>query len=621
MKRILYELKNAKNQFARRQPYLPFFIFAFPLFLFSLYVFLSEGVVDYEVYGHYFSAKYLFETPLVFVHWYPKPLFTGLNALFLMVSPLEIKSLQLFDCVVSSLICLTTYKISLRIFKEKKYSILTTILLLTNLLFFAYAYSGLLEPFFALLLTSAIYFYYKRQLGKAMLLISLSTMVRLEGFILIPFWIIFATKNCKNLKERIRIVIIFLGPVFWLLMSLYITNNPLWPLSAYLEENVPNPPLFLNTSLFLQYPPRLLIHMNVLFLTFFLIGSILSVKAKENFFILLHILIILIFTIIPFLFMFSNHSNVIPLSMRLFVDVIPLSAIVATYGVRSVSRNVFHTSEKSRGFRSLNVVRKKEKTFLALIMIFSVFVPIVISNGTIGMFPPVYNARESLEKEVGEWLSQSFSFEAGKFYCSNPAIIYHWHVNYFEVIPISNLKIQEPDNGSIIIWDSIYALSEEMPYSTSRSGYRLLKSFQSTTYSESRFDPLNPTEMSFFVNVFQRDVRLTNDLEISRSSVSLNNTSPKISENVLINAKIYNIQNSSNGEFNVIFCIDEIKVENLIKFQRVFLDGRPTLNVQACWNVNLTGAHNIYILVDIDDEILEYDELNNFVTIPITISE
>jgi len=304
--------------------------------------------------------------------------------------------------------------------------------------------------------------------------------------------------------------------------------------------------------------------------------------------------------------------------MRLFVDVLPLSAIIASFGAREVYRYVHSKTRESIHFIS---TKRLETFLLFIIVVSSILVSFSTSNQVVRMVPRSFNARESMEKQVGQWLAKNFTFQAGEFYCSNPAVIYYWGVNYFDVLPISALAASTPKNGSIIIWDSVYGVCQGMPYFLFRPKYRLVTTLESQEYLEDRFEPVHPHKMTFVVNVFQYDERLVDDVEILESYVFFNNTSPRISDDVLVSTMIRNVENSSNGEFSVGFWVDEVVEKNLIGFETIPLNGSPNLWVGTIWKPTSSGTHRIFIVVDFDNRVSEYNEYNNFVVIEITILE
>ena len=593
-------------------------IFFVPLIMFSYYIIASVGVVDYEVYGHYFCARYLYEIPSLLVHWYSKPLFTALTSAFLQVFQFGVKSLQFFDSIISSVTCYVVYKLGLLVLNSRKYSILAVVMLLSNQLFFSYAYSGILEPFFALLLALAMYFYYTKDYSKSVFLISLNTLVRLEGFVLIPLWTFLILRKPFARKEIIRnIPLLYSGPILWMIFSLLITNDAFWPIRTYLRENNFGPALSFDLGLLLHYPVLCVTYLNAPFLVLFLIGLSISIWKRRNLFFIFHILFIASFSMSWFLFMFSYHPNIPALSMRLLVDVLPLSALVVSFAAAEIFVNV---TSKMIQVKPHEFGRRLEALFLLSVTICSILVSFATSNSVVTMIPHEFNPRESMEKQVGQWLSGNFSFKPEEFYCSNPAIIYYWGVNYFDVLPISVLSKIPPENGSFIVWDSIYGIIQGMPYFLFRPKYRLVTTFESQEYLENRFEPVHPTRMTFVVNVFQYDEALVNDLEISPSYVLFNTTSPRVIDAVLISAMVRNVGNSTNGAFMVGFWADNISEENVIRFDTVQLDGSPTYWVWAIWRPSEPGTHQIYVVVDPNNLLPEYNKYNNYASVEIEVT-
>ncbi len=169
--------------------------------------FQSEGGYGgADSFMHYYFAKYAFEQPhLLLDHW-GKPLFTLLASPFAQLGFMGVRVFNLCCGLVSAMLAFSTAQKL-----ELKYPLVAGLMALTATLAPVVWLSGLTEPLFGLVFILAIYFGATNKWLWSALVISFIPMVRTEGIIFLPLWIIglVLMKQYKALPLTITGVLIY----------------------------------------------------------------------------------------------------------------------------------------------------------------------------------------------------------------------------------------------------------------------------------------------------------------------------------------------------------------------------------------------------------------------------
>lgn len=129
---------------------------------------------------HYLYSKYSWQDPSLFFNHWGKPLFTIVSSPF---AQFGFTGIKIFNVLASSFSVLFAYKIATHF--KLKYAHFIFIPLFAAPLFFRVMFSGLTEPFSALLLSSFVLLWLKNKRILASVLISFIPFIRSEGLVIL----------------------------------------------------------------------------------------------------------------------------------------------------------------------------------------------------------------------------------------------------------------------------------------------------------------------------------------------------------------------------------------------------------------------------------------------------
>lgn len=143
---------------------------------------------------HFLYAKYSWQMPSLFFNHWAKPLFTIVSSPF---AQFGFTGIKVFNVLSLSFSVLFSYKIAKKL--NLKYAHLIFIPFYTAPLFFRVQFSGLTEPFSALLLSAFILCWLENKKTLSIILISFIPFIRSEGLIIlgVVFLYLIWTKNWK----------------------------------------------------------------------------------------------------------------------------------------------------------------------------------------------------------------------------------------------------------------------------------------------------------------------------------------------------------------------------------------------------------------------------------------
>ena len=141
---------------------------------------------------HYFISESAWSTPSYFLDLWGKPVFTLLSSPFAQFGFLGIKLLNILVGVLSSFVtCLVAKELN------KPYYWLILPIAFIAPAFYAYTFSGLTEPLFALFITAGIYAVIRKNFVLACILISFLPFIRSEGLLFIGVFGLYYLLNKK----------------------------------------------------------------------------------------------------------------------------------------------------------------------------------------------------------------------------------------------------------------------------------------------------------------------------------------------------------------------------------------------------------------------------------------
>ncbi len=282
---------------------------------------------------HYLYAKYAWVDPSLFFNHWAKPLFTIVSSPF---AQFGFTGIKVFNVLASSFSVLFAYKIA-RFFKLK-YAHLIFIPLFAAPLFFRVMFSGLTEPFSALLLSAFILLWLTDNRNWAILLISFVPFVRSEGLILLGVILVYLvwTKNWKYTPLLLvgHLIISLLGFPYYNDILWVFTKIPYAKLSSV--YGVGNWTHFINQLYFCLGPITYLLLLVGLVK---IASELFTSKRKSEFF---NERLFLVYGI--FLAFFVSHTSFWALGIfnsmglnRVFVTVFPLIGIISIEGLGWIS--------------------------------------------------------------------------------------------------------------------------------------------------------------------------------------------------------------------------------------------------------------------------------------------
>ncbi len=168
---------------------------------------------------HFLFAQYAFKHPENFFSHWAKPLFTLVAAPFAQFGFVGIK---IFNSLNAALTLFLTYRIALKLRLPNAWFVF--VILATCSQYFTLIFSGLSEHFSALLLTSTIWLFLRKEYVLATLIVSFLPFVRSEGLLLIGVTALFLMA-----EKRGRVLpLLTVGHIFYSVAGWFFFHDLLW---------------------------------------------------------------------------------------------------------------------------------------------------------------------------------------------------------------------------------------------------------------------------------------------------------------------------------------------------------------------------------------------------------
>jgi hypothetical protein len=198
------------------------FIFSSVLFFifFLLLVFTTtDGYGGADSFQHYMISRYSWKYPHLFLDHWGKPVFTLLSSPF---SQVGYKGALLFNVVITLLSSLFVYRIAVKLNNEN--SALSALFFLAMPMVILVSVSALTEPLFALVLVLSVWLFSEKKYFGAIALLSFLPLVRTEGFVVFPVFII-----ALLLQKQWKYIPLFaVGGLVYSLAGYFVLNDFLW---------------------------------------------------------------------------------------------------------------------------------------------------------------------------------------------------------------------------------------------------------------------------------------------------------------------------------------------------------------------------------------------------------
>lgn len=429
----------------------------FVLAVYLLYAANSQGG-EPDDYNHFLMARYTPAHPTIFLNSWAKPFYTILVSLTIaLTGNNSLFAARLVNSILATGCTILVGYIVNELTKDKITAFSAIILTAFTLEFFKAAYSALTETSFAFLLALSLAFYYKGKFTASALALSLSTLARLEGFIFIPLFLIFAPK--KSVKSVIPALLLF--PLLWALFDWYFLGDALL--------------IFEMHPIISPYGPGSLGHyvlhmseiLGIASLILFAVGLIFTLPKKE--YALIHTFFIAFLFFHSFIWAFNLLGSAGYL--RYFAAIGPIFGFYIALGLFHIQKYITEKRSSPKG----NLTGK----LLAVKIVLAVVIMSLAVSSTIyfasphGLYP-----QDQAAVQAGGFIKQR-GFTSSQVYIFHPATAYYAGVDPF-VHSLLEVKGGVP-RGSVVVWDSdnsspFFGLTREYLDS---AGFNLLKEFSS----------------------------------------------------------------------------------------------------------------------------------------------
>ena len=421
-----------------------------------LYALTSTGGT-HDDYMHFLMAKYAIQHPTLYLNPWGKPFFTGVvSVAILLLGDHGLLSARIANIVMATGTLLVTFRLVLKIFRRRTASVLSCVLLAFTPAFFQASYSALTETSFAFLTSLFLYFHYTSRTNNAALMLSLSTLARLEAFLFIPIYAILSWRKLKVVGP-----ILISWPLGWSFAN-YICYNDFWllfrayPLVSSVEIGWLRPgPIFwypVNMPLILGWVP--------LFLC--LAGLTSSIRWRNHALVHLMAGAFLAFNSLAFSFGLFGSSGL----LRYFVSIAPLFGFYLASGFRLADLKLSALNSSTARMP----ISIKGLVFLAI-------VAASIGPTLHSASPFSINPNDIALVDAGRFLKDQ-GYTSDKVYLFHPVVAYYGGIDPF-VHNLGQVKAGIP-KGSIVVWESNYSpmLGLDREY-LNTEGFRIVKEFES----------------------------------------------------------------------------------------------------------------------------------------------
>ncbi|MFY0643621.1 MAG: hypothetical protein JXR19_04075 [Bacteroidia bacterium] len=388
---------------------------------------------------HFLYSSQAFEYPKYLMDHWAKPVFVLLSAPF---AQLGWWGMQFFNslCILGSSFFL------FQLFKSYHLkSWLAVLLTFSAPLYFLVQSSGLTEPLFALFLTASIYYLKKDQLWLSLVLLSFLPFVRSEGWIIAPIVIIYLI----SLKKFKWIPILLIGTVVYGIIGHFYYDDFLWmfnqnPYSGAEEKY--------GSGNWLHFFNQLPYVIGIPLFTLVLIGlydgfyrAVRSQMSLHEFFLIYGIALGYFMAHTVFWAEGLFHSFGLN---RVLIVIIPLFAFIAYRGIERIACAFSFINSKYIWY-----------TFCGLVIIF----PFTGNKAALRL--PGSIQKEPLQiltDEVRDYCDSSFGERKIYYGCAYIPMIFDKDIdNSLESERIGMIKKIPADQGSLVVWDSYFAVTDQ----------------------------------------------------------------------------------------------------------------------------------------------------------------
>lgn len=431
-----------------------FLLLAMFLFFLGLFIFTESTYDSGDGIRHYFVSRYCWYHPELLLYSWGKPFFTLISSPF---SQFGLAGITVFNILCGLGSAWFAYKTAKLL--KLDYAALVIIFMFFTPVYFPTINSGLTEPFFGLVLITAVYLYFKEKYFWATVFISFLPFVRTEGNLLLPLFFLVLLFR----RKYFYIPLLAFGTLLYSFIGWLYYNDWLWimsqnPYNGNNREFYGHGPFmyFINGNYYI-WGNALTILLVVGILALFYKGFV-FLKDKNNeknqFYIEELFLIFGIATVYFFahtLMWWKGWANSLGL-IRVLAGIVPCAALVFLRGLNVIM------------LPFIKKIRLIEMTILALLLFW------VIKNPFEQHYYPFrLGKEEAVLKKAADWYKQSAFTDKQMYY------IYPIFAHFIDVDPFNTDKFKElwglypginewgidvvPDS-TIVIWDAHFGPNE-----------------------------------------------------------------------------------------------------------------------------------------------------------------
>jgi hypothetical protein len=541
---------------------------------------------------HYLIARYSWGHPLLFLDSWGKPIFT------LICSPFA--QFGLIGAIFFNILCgvgaaYYAYKICKKLNFDYAWLAVPFVLFMTG--YFPTLNSGLTEPFFSLLLITAIYNVLISRFLLSSILISFLPLVRTEGVLILPLFLLILLYR----KEFKSILFLGTGVFIYSLIGLFYFGDFFWIITQN-PYNGANRDFYGSGELlhFVKYH-------NYIFgttLLILLLGGIAGylkyiyvlkkTKVKvENTYLAEEIVLILgsfvIYFVVHSIMWWKGWANSLGL-LRVIAAVLPCASIIA---VRGLNLFLIPQIKKNR------IVANSIITITLLLILRSPFKH--------DYFPFRLDNEQRLINEAGMWFKSS-AFTKQKIYYLYPYLAHVLNVDSFDPTKVGELwglyptikkdGIGAVPDSTIVFWDSHFGPNEcRIPLDSIYidPNFKLIKTFKPVE----EFNTLGGNKFEIYVFMKLSKPGVMKELYVKKFDFEVNNNF--VNENLINNIKPYSGQRSCSlnkqDEYSVTINQSASEVPKnttqVIFKAKIWTDQKQDLSALAVFSIDDANKKNI----------------------------
>jgi len=427
----------------------------FVLAVYLLYAVNSQGG-EPDDYNHFLMARYALAHPTIFLNSWAKPFYTIIVSLTIaLTGNTSLFAARLANSILAVGCAILVGYIVNELTGDKVTAFSAIILTAFTLEFFKAAFSALTETSFAFLLALSLAFYYKGKFTASALALSLSTLARLEGFIFIPLFLIFAPK--KSVKSVIPALLLF--PLLWAFFDWYFLGDALliFEMHPIISPYGPG-----SIGHYVLNMPEIL---GIVPLILFAVGLIFTLPKKRYALIHTFFIAFLVFHSLIWAFNLLGSAGY----LRYFAAIGPIFGVYIAVGLFYIQGYLSKRSGRFIGGLTGRLPIGK--------IIFTTVIILLATSSTIYLVSPhCLYSKDQAAVQAGEFIKQR-GFTSSQVYIFHPVTAYYAGVDPF-VHSLLEVKRGVP-KGSIVVWDSddsvpFFNLTREYLDS---AGFKLLNEF------------------------------------------------------------------------------------------------------------------------------------------------